>query len=176
MIFAAAGALLGRFLEPLLIGGMVACVATIGVQAWKLKSAREDAATARAQLATLKEALAQAHLKAAADAAEQIEAKRKVEIQYATDKARLTARLADAERLLRAERARASLRPAQESPAPCRAYAAAPTQLSESDAVFLVREADRADRIAVQLNRLIDYVEQAYGPIPDGVLNDVSAY
>lgn len=53
---------------------------------------------------------------------------------------------------------RANLKDADSAPAECRDHAAVPGQLSVSDAEFLVREAARADRIAVQRDGAIrDY-------------------
>lgn len=168
-------AILERFLQPLLLGGVVVCVGVIAHQAWSLHTVRAERAEAVAEVARLKEALRLAELKAKALEAEAAEEKRRLEIKYATDMARIRADLDRTLRLLHDERERASLRPATDAPTPCRDYAAAPTQLSVPDAEFLVREAYRADRIVMQLDAALDYIERVCRPgeVKSDTLNEV---
>jgi hypothetical protein len=62
------------------------------------------------------------------------------------------------------ENDRRALRPAADAPAACRGYAAGATQLPEPDAVFLAREADRADRVVLQLDACQRYVSEVVQP------------
>lgn len=128
-----------------------------GVQA--LFDAFKRRTVAEAEAAAAEARAKEASLAAAAERARRANAKRVAEMDR-----RLRAaldELSDA----RAEAARAALRPAEASPAECRGYAAGPGQLSVSDASFLIREADRADRIAVRLNACIAAYERAVGAI-----------
>jgi hypothetical protein len=55
---------------------------------------------------------------------------------------------------------RRALKPAADSPAACRDHAADPTRLSLPHAEFLIREADRADRVAVQAIACQQYADE----------------
>jgi hypothetical protein len=62
------------------------------------------------------------------------------------------------------ENDRRALRPAADAPAACAGYAADPTRLPLPSAEFLVREADRADRVVLQLDACQRYVTEVVQP------------
>lgn len=115
-------------------------------------NAEREAADAEARAA-------EASLKAAAERSRRAYEKRVAELDGRLRDALVE--LSDA----RGEAARAKLQPAEAAPDGCRGYAASPNQLSVSDASFLVREADRADRIGVRLNACIAAYERAVNAI-----------
>lgn len=115
-----------------------------------------DRADLRAEAAKL-EAEMVAALREADEDARNIEAgardaQANARIEYANQMAAANDRLRSAlERLRHSEAERASLGAASTAPAECGRYECPATRLSVSDAAFLVGEADRADRVVLQL-------------------------
>lgn len=141
--------LLSRFLQPFLFVALVATAIGCFYLGYRNNSLKAEVATLRADALA---AIAKDEEEKRAIEHDAVEVQNQMRMQNANDLAAVNARLADAMRRLRdSESERAKLKAAAAAPAECREYAASPSQLSVQDAGFLTGEADRADRVAVQL-------------------------
>jgi len=153
MIFAMLGFVLEplkRVLVPILLGCLVALA---GLYAWaqwitvpRLKTERDAARNALVSAQIAADARARGIEAAFNIAQANLRNEYETQIRSAADRLVVVLR-----QLHDANSDRARLKAAASAPTECREFAASPTQLSVSDAEFLVREADRADRVAVQL-------------------------
>jgi len=141
-------ALLQRFLQPFLIAALVAALAGVAVLQWQKMSLQRELAEERQVWA---EAVAEAEARAREIERGAVDVQTNERIQHAEDLAAADGRLRAALERLRNEAQRAALKPAAAAPAECGSYEASPTQLSVQSREFLVREADRADRVVLQL-------------------------
>lgn len=150
MIGAAIKAFVAPWLQPLLIAALVATSAWCFYKEFQVRSLRAEVAELRAEMVA---AVAKADEERQAIERDADETLNQSRIEHAKALADQSARYERVVAGLRADAARAALKPAATAPAECSGYAADPTRLSVPHAEFLVGEADRADRVVLELQR-----------------------
>lgn len=107
---------------------------------------------------TLQRSVEVARIKLAEQRIEEANVAAQKDKEYADAKTILESRVDSLLVKLRDERARNKLKPVEARPPECGTYEATPSQLSEKDREFLVRQAALADEITEQLTKLQEYV------------------